>query len=667
MIRRIKGEGGYNVIATVLMLVTIFLVIGFGICGLSTMNLNLAGKSYKVTQANNLAEAAVAQVMYHIDRKTDQINTTDGFNLLNLSYIDLDLEKDYDGTQNVLANASSAIPEGCGVDIHFSTSAGDLTASVDNSNNPAERLGPRGNMIPPFSMELYVTVRIRDYQKHYVVWLNRKWEYVISNEKGPVHIVSSMDTTVSPPQFKFPSQVTGDIFSSFNPVTPPPPTPVPEKITICELPHNVATNDYLMVDNRLPSAPQVSYPASIQVGGRLYRKTEYWSGLPTPHLASDIADLGPCENNMVSGHGRLQYGPPTSTPGYDRYLFTNNNNSKMKFSVFNSHINSPFDHLRLIKDTDVDPAHWINPATKPLNVELLQVLIDASKGLDIEPMDFYIKKDGDDGVGPSSRPDLLNMYNQNVAKALAAYGPDNQRWVYFLKSSFDLTQMPGRWWRFSDVSKYAIRDTGGNYYPLVDECVAAHPENCAPSPSDQRFDGWFGRYNTEYRQANFSHYVISNARTEYAVAQPSTLKFNHSVLISKDNIELTRTNIQGENALIQCEGGLMMRTGSISSGGAVGMVVYCDNFYCGGGGIFNGILIAQKAMKIGSGNNGAPKFQVRGGMLVRGDPQDPGQLHSVFKTDGCVIQGAQITYDPAYMRGLNRFGRLRIACWKELD
>lgn len=656
MIRR-RSKGGFNVIASVLLLVSIFLVIGLGIGALSTMNLNLSGRSIRVTQANNLAEAAATQVIYYVDKKTKEIIKKKGFDLANLTYVDLELDKYYNGTRTIFESVPPYFDRNNSVDVHFvKTGPADRYYSTDNSNNPTSAMGARG-MVPPFTIDLIITVKIYSFQRHYQIWLNRKWDYVISCENGPVHIVSGVNLKRPNPTFENPSKVIGEIYSGFNPLQLPYSPPV--QLASYEVFKNgEAEVELLCVNNRIPTPPY-TYPASMYVGGNLSRCIVTAS-------SKKSTKIGMSTQNLLDGRGCFKYPRPENQSLCDRFIYPDNNEDKVKLSRFGAHLNSPFDHLRLINPDNIDRSHWINEKNYPGKIVRMKILKDKTKGADIPPSTSYQWTYESEGHVPqnyqTSPPELRDKYYKNKAALEEAYAESNQREVFMLLDNLTVnksqTALNPQSWQWNNSNVYVIRDDNGTYLPIVDEGVVAGVEYLDELGQKEEGRHWEAEYNK---------YTVKNKRQEY-ITSGKCLNFDDSVLLSMSNLELSHTSIKGNNALLQVQGDLLMKEGSITSGLDIGMVVYCHNFYLGGSGVFGGLILARRSVKLGAGNNGMPILQMSGGILSRGEiGVTEEEFPYLFDAPSVVVQGSEITYDPFFMRSLNRFGRLRVACFRVLD
>lgn len=658
-------EHGINVLATVLMLSLFFLVIGFGIGALSTMNLNLSGRSILVTRSNQIAESAVEQVMYCVDDMTNGAIKAEGFDLQNLTYPSLKLDAYYDGKRHVFEHIPGYLEPDCAVDVHFVKQApSDTWYSTDNSNNPNQVNGAQGT-VPPYAIDLMVTVKVRDFITHYQIALVRIWDYTLSCEKGSIHILSGVDTDASPIKFQNPSFVKGEVYAGIDPrlSTTPEFISTYVKYNRGDLKAKIDLRDYVSLRNRIPFPPSITYPASITVGAHEYKTRRDFTSDPPADM---VTDIGQCSGNDLQGRGRFTYLRPDSSPPWDVYVYPGNNNRDVRFSIFNSRLNSPFGCLKFVSNADVPENHYLNETNYYPRIREIYALLNKTKGADVKDMDFYANVRNYVSTcgayhGPEDHTDWLPEYYRRLQELQEAYGPANKKPVYLLTQSMDIkaTNYYNYYWQNS--VKYILKDK-----PLVDEAVDGYAE----TPSMLMESKW-GMLKHGDMPCSWSclvdHYTLKNRRYYYQVPDNTYMNFDNTVLLAENNIEFSNTSLKGDNALIQVRGDLLMKSGQITAGQDVGMVLYSDNFYVAGGGNFSGILMIRKCAKLSAGNDTAAPLKVRGTILVRGDAQDGTTNLDLFDSSGLVVQGTSVEYDPTFMRGLHRFGRLRVAGWKTLD
>jgi len=137
------------------------------------------------------------------------------------------------------------------------------------------------------------------------------------------------------------------------------------------------------------------------------------------------------------------------------------------------------------------------------------------------------------------------------------------------------------------------------------------------------------------------------------------------MIVAKKSLELRNSQIIGDNAMLQVDGNITLCSGKISAGKNIGTVVFCNNFFCASSGTFNGVIMARNSVRIGNGaDSDIPNM--RGAIICGGTPPDPDPTNHGLENGGIVASGLRLTYDPGYMKVLNRFGKFRVTCWREI-
>jgi hypothetical protein len=175
------------------------------------------------------------------------------------------------------------------------------------------------------------------------------------------------------------------------------------------------------------------------------------------------------------------------------------------------------------------------------------------------------------------------------------------------------------------------------------------------------------------------YYPVTRKVSEHKADTNCTLTLDNTMLVSnisgKANIyeistppspppgaiHLSKSSIEGDNTMLQIDGPIEIVNGHINAGEHVGAVMCCTSFFIGsGGGRFNGILMCRDSLMAVNPETGSPEaLTVNGGIVLGGIAGDP--------MGGLSTMGMQLTYDPRYMKFMNRFGRFRVDCWRTLD
>jgi hypothetical protein len=650
----------------VLMLITFFLVIGFGIGALSTMNLNLSARSVNTVKANKLAEGAVAAFINYVETKSSLLNQSVPID--DMSFPPLNLDLWYNGARNIFDPWKGYMGDNCNVDVHFNKPAGDRYYSTDNSGNRDARTDGAYGYVPPFTIDLIVTAKVGNFTKHYQVWISRKWDFAIYNQNGPVHLLSSYDMSLATPTPLRPSSVEGNIFSKFY---PPDFSGHPQYLMAfemyCSSDHDVSEN--FIIRNWMPGK---NYPASTTLGANTFIKKCSCSPSSTVAVV-DYFHVDYSRNNTINGRGAFEFPPPTPSPPPDIFVYSDNTIDSSRSNIYNQRLLSPFDHLQLVNpDTVLDN---MNPDKYPDYIEKDDALDNKDAGgKRVGPYYTYTVSNPDGCTNVDTPPaDMdLTTYYQTLAEWSIELNEKHP--VYFLKKSFTLSPTSeGR-------TKFAVGQPGSSgkdYFILVDKYKTGKVVDKSGTATWKTGEQKVGV--DEYGNDITGHWAINQnlfeAEKQITDHQPedapnTQLILDNTMILARKDINFEIASIRGDNALMQVEGSIFMRSGKLSAGQDIGAVIYCNNFYCGCNGDFKGVIMVTQSMKVGAPVAGNTTLHVQGGVAIKGDDPPvppPGSSTRIFDKGGLVATGFEIVYDPYYMRFLNRFGRFRTACWIDRD
>jgi hypothetical protein len=662
MMTRIFKQRGVNVIAMVLMLITFFLVIGFGIGALATMNLNLSGRSISSVKSNQLAEAAVAQFLKYVQKKAETLNAS--VTMEDLAPAPLELDKYYDGIKNIFEPPPAYMGDQCSADVHFKILDGqDHFYSTDNLNGTRPLMGARG-LVPPLTLELVVNVTVGSSLRHYQVFITRKWDYVLYCEEGPVYLTNCFDprNTTSLIILKACS-ITGSIFSKFCP-NPYPATPYPDHVFVGKIPTPdptvtpPETIEHAGMDLALGSyIPGKNIPASIFVGGPVYIRSNL-EPEPTKPPNYSYAQLYTSEGNLLNGKGVYSFPSPTPSPGTEKYVYLNNNNTSIRKSTFNSMVTSPIDNLKPLDDDKVacetlDKVHGY-PFVR-INSDYYGPYRD-SPGPEVTPVTVTV-----DGTGTISNPTEKSLYDtfkatfSNRRSQYAAY----RRPVFWVEHGFKTVPAGVQNYQWGEKARFVVKDSTDpgihSYLPLVDMYKTA---DCTIDETVIENYGAGGKK---------MQYKINEIRNQdFIDVNDKKICFDNSMIVARNNLEFTSAEITGDNTMLQVDGNVTICAGKISAGKTVGTVVFCNNLYCGSSGSFNGIIFAKKSIRIGNGN-GTDVPTMKGAIICKGEKPDKDPTNNALEDGGIVCSGLNLTYDASYMKVLSRFGKFRVTCWREIN
>lgn len=660
MICRNRLARGASIIAMVLMLITFFLVIGFSIGALSTMNLNLSGRSVCVVKSDMIAKGAIDQFLKHVEEKAQEtmVGTLD-----HMTLPPLELDTYYNGIRNIFEPLPDYIGPRCSADVHFvRLGPSDRYYSSDNSNNYACLDGAQGR-VPPFTIDLIVNVKIGDFMKHYQVWIVRKWDYAIYSERGPTMLLSNF--TLNPFNNKIPTEVNGNIFCNYQPTggsTPQPPQPRYKIITI--LSSNSEQTTTCEVENFFTPEPDATYPAAVTVGGRIIEHTVVTS--PSPD--NTVRTVGWSTGNKVNGRVDYPWPKPTVSPGYDHLTYPGN--TLTKDGAFDAtRVLSPIDALQPVDDSTIPATNYINEVNYPDSIrrEDNALIDDGTCPPAVYPTNGVVTYSYDKIYGPDSG--MVDQKNALYAEYLSRKGQyaSTEQPLFFLKKTLKIRETPGpdpmQW---GSDAKFVVKGDDERYLPLVDGIRKYFID--FNSISSDVYDPDSGVTTTT------ETHTLTNLEEVYAIdSAENDLKLDNSMVISQQPINLVRSDLMGENSLLQLHnpsdvsrGQLFMASGKITAGTNVPMVIYCNDLYCKSDGVFNGIIITRNSLKVVG--IGAPSFllEVRGALVVGGRGEF-GTVDPLIDSGGLLTCGFRIIHEPRYTVYLNRCGSFRVISWRDIQ
>jgi|GEM_PF-3503460 hypothetical protein len=677
--RKIRNDRGVNTIAMVLMFISFFMIVGFGIGAISTMNLNLSGRAVNAVKANQISEGAVSQFITYVDQKTAELNESVPLN--DLEPPSLELESYYNGSRHIFGTMPSYASDRSEICMYFWREGMAKPTGVpaefipyystDNSNNSKPVKGAFG-FVPPFTFEVIINTRIGDFVKHYMVWVNRRWDYALYIEHGPVHLLSRMDYTGGLPQCEYPTMIKGNIYSRYDPLSFLAHYQYLYAFRNVSQSGNTVTYTDIMVENRIPSE---TFPAVINVGGKLWKSdTKVTRSLEGDEdteegqhevitTVNSISEYCTSTGNCLDGRPVLAYRQPAKR--CDRYVYRENNEDQIKGSLFDIDVARVFDRITLVNDDD---ANLINDQTYAG-----KLVKDANDycgplrggpgsnlwggGVIVGSFTVKKKKDKDDKKKGTGDDDEWESDGDAKAQAkidelLASYYSKGWiRTVFFLKDNLKVNQtgQAAGSLNWPAAAKFVVKDETG-YYPLVDRVIHL----------TYTFESEEGEKKKKYNIIEHATILSTEGRE---------LDVTNSMVLAKANIELEQTNFRGDNSMLQVEGNLSMLSGQISAGENIGAVIYCNKLYCGLDGYYNGVILTKDSMKV-SRQPGRDGLNFRGGIVMEGkdDAYDPAKPYvDIFDAPGFVSHGFNVEYDAKYVRMMNRFGKLRVACWREIN
>lgn len=649
-LRRSK-ESGVNVLAAVLMIMLLFLVIGFSIGALSTMNLNLSGRSINVIKANKIAEAAVAEFLYYVEEVTYWQNQDVAIN--DPVPPPLKLNEYYDGGRNILPDLSKYTGEECRCDVNFNRIG--AYYSTDNLLYSTEGKGSQGH-VPPFTIDLVITVTLGDFVKHYQAFINRKWEYAIFMENAPVLLINRI-TDEGIIDFNSYSEVRGNIMSLFRP------TPRTDGITTQMVRVVDEGNIYFNI-----MVPGKSYSPSVLLGCEYFNKIIDSVGPPE---VSHYESYGISRNNKLMGSGLFGYPDPSkSYPGMDVFAYPDNKRSRGA-NRYNLTHHSPFDSIKSMNPVMI--SNLINDVT----CEKTIYLVDDYNGIYTRiPMPQFtpLNIEYEEGGSPTAEQLSQMASYKSQFDALDEELKSGSRKAFFLAKGLHLCPPQSPPYSWPQTSVFEVCSEDGESLPLLDhyrKYAAEYLDNSAnPATTVDPVTGKRMKIITCEIKTNSDNYGID--------PDDNTLELTNCAFLTQSSVELEEnTQVMGDNCLIQVGNfehpespvDFKILSGKITAGKDVGIIIYCQNFSIATTGTINGNVLATNFFRVGNqvclaGAPNANRLALNGSIAIRGN-FNYGESFKDF--GGLMATGFDVKYDPSYNRLLNRFGPIRVASFRSLE
>jgi hypothetical protein len=618
-------------LVTVLLACSVLLVVCLSLGSLSILNLNLAG-GYSIKQQSLLmAEAAVAQLKSELD-KAQQADTGNAVEMEGANRPDL------------LARFQNPVfPEGADrfpgpVTITFDTHADHY--SVDNSYSETPAAGWRdrgssGQSVPPFSIDLLIGATIGSRTVWYEALLRRRWPYVLCTPGkvtmmgSPTYAKDGRTTTVQP------SRIVGNIFSLPNlDFVPPPPSPEPGDEPY-EPPADPSTDIFVdadLINNILELMPKER--SSVNVGGTASLKPQISPGvygMPVSITSTGNTLLGTVDISGSDTSSTVAVYPGNTDTGSVRHNVQPYNLAKNLQNAFQLPDISSFKELQMQKPPPDAPP--VPPAPPP--------------------------------VPPAPPP---NATDPNDPEATP--GPTD---VPLPSPSPSPSGSPS--------ASPEASPTPPPYYVLYDDLVLNGPE----TPTFEYDES--ARYRIMMPAGN-RYVMYKNPRKIYYTG--AGIELHNAILYIDGDLDLSSTKprdgdsaavipaLRGTNATVIVNGTLLLVNGSLSAS-EKGMVIFCRRLVSAAQGHYRGLIMVQKSAAICPAFPGAV-MEIQGGIVCGGapvslyaldpnyDPRIPDMSDTIrVHLQGLHLWSTRLTYDPRYMKTLNRFGPLEVLTIRPLE
>lgn len=631
--------------------------------------------NYELSKTSSFyaAHSAVINLIYEINQF--ESGNTEALDLSSSSVPVFEFKKRYE-TKPALPYFTDRFPE--------TTITFDSTQpyySVDNSMSDYSCKGWRDRgrntaSIPPFCIDLIITVKSRGYINHYEAIINRKWPYAVFCGGGPIVVTRTGIFGGNPLSMK-PCSIKGSLYSLFDPSV--------YRASVQSLPQGLQSRMFQGFGNVIKDENASDYTnASLIIGsfeagdtgncvtGDLYTIANDPNSSTCGMVSSSPVDIDPITvyaDNMHQGkkvYGKAPVGLLKSSDPISYIKLPD----KDGFSVIDPE-NAPEFDIDIPGSGDSDSG-----SSKPGG----SAVLSGKKKKFYEMLNKYVDIAGSNpsGLPPELQTDLKAVSN-NTQGASQIFSGDKTKGIIskylcrnvfgytcFLKKTLTLTGT-------ANQNRYYLRGDLINHRTVNKKKTFPKAgvvlKNCT-----LYVDGDF-----DLREFAVSESGEVEADGTIPNIRPSGNQGGHSVVSSLD----------GDNATLVISGNMKLIGGSIDSKDK-GMVIFARNMELATKGNYRGLILSKGIIRINPYPNFSPlpgQSGVSDGMTVNGavvcsgiyapgeDEVDdsasslPDSLKEIFqkaKVGGLVLRSVDLTFDPKYVKALHRFGKPRISIWQEI-
>jgi hypothetical protein len=679
-----KHEQGSVILVLLVSALLLLVVLALGT--LSSININFVRSQVEYNQALLTAQAATAQLIYEMEQF--EIASTDVMDLSAPDFRSMDLKSRF--------ARSPVFPPGTrrtGADAFISFDNRQSYYSTDNSLNESpcrgwKDRGENSTSVPPFSIDLMITVKAGGSTRHFEAIINRRWPYAAFCARGPI-VITATGTRESQKTNPMPSVLKGDILSLFDPRA------VQSAGGGSQNPDEGTGADDL--GSSMPDYAHLFYgslgssalpDASICIGGQdAHDRENKITGNAltsakkprTPHSASRaIADSDPIqvrEDNYLVGKKRYDVG--NSLLSWQRNPFT----------MVKAPEPGECTELKPERISTIEVVGTGERALTMVNGTMMW------KGSELRSRKFqkivetYLSMALQNPLQlPADLRQILEPYLRAQGPSMYAGGPlktvieGYMRDHYFGCSCFMKNNLVLE--GTSESSRYYLRGDLFNHYVTYDKVPVV-------DPLTKMVTGWTWRLKEDkYSKAgltlrNCTLFVDGDMElTEFSgPAPPGSTPPSQEEAASSSSSGSSFSSINGKNATLIVSGNLRITGGRLDSMDK-GMVIFARNIEFSTGGSYKGLIMAQGAIVI----NPYPKPQdetptekdqlhILGGIACMGEVANEEIVSAAseplpslqFSLEGLVLKSVDIQFDPRYAKSLHRFGRPRVSFMHELE
>lgn len=650
----------------VLLVLSLLTVIGFAMGDLCVVHLNLSRRYLSAARAQLLAQAAVQQFTVTFDKASAKLRERG---------LDLDRrEADTLGLETLYAS-SDGLPDPAFDDMRATVAltfdAQSDWCSTDNSLSEYPRAswldrGTSAKSVPPFAVELLVTVNVDGQVHHYRALISRRWPFAVFCPRGSIALCGSpadsggvVDPTVvegpvgtlggsmtigwksATAELPISTTVGGQTFDEDGKRVP---TPVAGD--------ELSPEQRILALNRLEPRCEVLVERPICIGPPLrYAERGSLGFGSTSSLPADSGQIAPSGSGLPDVEVRevqLEPTEPTRLPGQsapsDPPLLS-------------------ADETQNVLDGDVNVPSSLHPHTPamgrqeseavrvyPGNTLSGRVIAGFASGLDDKhnPADdaVFPSADGYESLPVPPLPDAarasLGMLNGSAGEGVADFG--------FLCGtlSLDPDQATAPPLHLGGHNKWAFMGSMGN------RCVAVKKPLGNPTMGTGGVKGWRDR-----RPAQPDTYQI--------VQTSGGLQLRNTVLYIDGNLDLSSdaagrhvVGIEGSNSTLIVNGTLALSGGRLDSRDQ-GLVILANDIVLRAHGDYRGLIIAKNSLTILSDVANTKADAADKTLTIRG-----GILCGNRKKGNVILRSVRVVYDPVYMKSVHAYGDAICTAWKEI-
>jgi|GEM_PF-2977803 len=655
-------------ILLVILVSSFAMIIVLALSTLSSININMARSRIEHSQAQLAAQGALQQFFYELDKRNQYGTNSSDFVSPEINY---DLKKRY---QNTPALPGRCVPYTEEVIITFDQNKAYFSTDNLSSESTARGWCDRNSSvssIPPFSVDLVITVKSGGSVKHFEALIGHQWPFAAYCARAPI-IITSMGLTGSQKLRTGPSTINGDILSCYNPR-------ILEFITHSEYgisPNEFNQNDLGFYSNiEFAAIPDFSVKLggvdTIDIGNSI--KGNIYTSAPKNDRDPIVVD----ENSQFTGHKYYRFGRNADSSKKDPISLIRIP-EKNTFTTLNPE-NIP--EIKIMGAADVttlsegDCFNWTTSIQKAqIFIKEVQtwmaLAMNGSSQIpqellsEVEPV---LKKYGNPKKEITSA-DYLTI-RTTVMKYLykTKYG-----YACFLKKPLALNGD-------SQTNKFYLRGNLSNHYvnyrTTSSPCISI--TSYLSTTDDLGEEQGNAVWSNETGHFSKAGLVLRDC-TLYVDGDVELLEYGSSenTMQSDEDAELSSQfkpmSIDGKNATLIVSGNLKIMGGNLDSRDK-GMVIYAQNIELSTRGSFNGLILSSGAIEINpypeknkqsSNIKEYENLKIRGALACNGIISN--EINKKAVLAGLSLKSVDLAREPRYTKILNQFGIPCIILWREI-